>query len=165
MALPVFKKFPTAHPETHPLTQLLPISKLASHLFFSWSNSLEGPWGPSACGQRQRVREEDQRSHRKDFHFACQQLLRRRWRGPRCMSGELMCRRRNTLSTIESIWNYGVWVQLQDAYGVQYANPLCMGGMGSSFVCQQLLRQRWRGPRCMSGELMCSTLGFFDPNT
>ena len=108
--LPVFKKFPTAHPETHPLTQLLLISKLASHLFFSWSNSLEGPWGPSACGQRQRVREEDQRSHRKDFHFVCQQLLRRRWRGPRCMSGELMCRRRNTLSTIESIWNYGVWV-------------------------------------------------------
>ena len=101
---------PEAHPEAHPLTQLLPISKLASHLFFSWSNSLEGPWGPSACGQRQRVREEDQRSHRKDFHFACQQLLRRRWRGPRCMSGELMCRRRNTLSTIESICNCWVWV-------------------------------------------------------
>ena len=45
---------------------------------FSWSNSLKGPRGPSARGQRQRVREEDQRSHRKDFHFACQQLLRRR---------------------------------------------------------------------------------------
>ena len=36
------------------------------------------------------MREENQRSYRKDFHFARQQFLRRRWRRPWCLSGKPM---------------------------------------------------------------------------
>ena len=57
--------------------------------FFSWTHSATRSRSPSASGKWQWMCEENQRSYRKDFHFTRQQFLRRRWRGPWCLSGKL----------------------------------------------------------------------------